>query len=195
MIDEHHEEQASLYVLGVLGPEETHALETRLATDDELREHVRSLLETTAALAHAAPLRALPPQLESRVMADIRPATADKVTNFPLPRAAWIPWAVAASLAIACVVAFSQRQRLSDQLAAAQAEIGAARDAAAGAESRAAAAQAQLANLAKDKDRAEEQLVELQRREADARTQMTTLAAARDEALKNNTTSIDLFHG
>jgi anti-sigma-K factor RskA len=175
MIDEQLEEQAALYVLGALEPEETHAFEARLASDEELREHVRTLLETTAALAHAAPVRALPPELEWRVMGDIRSQPADKVTNFPVRRpTAWIPWAIAACLAIACAVVFSQRQQLATRVAQAKAEAEAAR-------AETAASQSRIAALASERDRAEQEVVELRQREADARAQMATLAATRDE--------------
>ena len=181
MIDEQLQEQASLYVLGALEPEENRAFEAQLAANEELREHVRELSDTAASLAHLAPAHPLPPHLEARVMAAI---SAEKPAARITPlRMNWIPWAVAACLAIACVVAFSQRQRLADQLAAVETEVATARDDVAAAESKAAAAEAQVASLTKDKDRAEQQVVELQQREADARTQMATLAAARDEAL------------
>lgn len=183
MSPEHLEEQASLYVLGTLEAEEAGTFEEQLADNDELREHVRALRHVAASLAHAAPSRPLPPGLEGRIMAEIRGHRPSRTTITPL-RTNWIPWAVAACLAVACAVAFSQRQRVVDQLAAAQTEITVARNNAAAAESRAAAAQAQIATLENDKDRAEQQLVELQRRESDARTQMTTLAAARDEAIE-----------
>ena len=182
MIDEQLQEQASLYVLGALDAEETRAFEAQLAADDELRHHVRELSDAAASLAHAAPARPLPPHLEARVMGAIR---AEKpASNITPMRMNWIPWAVAACLALACAVALSQRQRLAQQLAAAQLEITTARDDVAAAESKAAAAQAQVASLATEKDRAEQQVVELERREADARTQLVTLAAARDQALE-----------
>ena len=183
MIDEQLEEQASLYVLGALEPEETRAFEAQLAANEELREHVRALSETAASLAHAAPARPLPAHLEARIMAAVRAEKPERTVIAPF-RMNWIPWAVAASLAVACAVAFSQRQRVADQLTAAEAEIATARDAVAAAESKAAVAEARVASLTKDRDRAEQQVVELQQREADARTQMVTLAAARDEAME-----------
>lgn len=183
MSDEQLEEQASLYVLGALEPEETGAFEAQVAANEELREHVRALSDTAGSLAHDAPARPLPPHLEARIMAAVHAEKPERTVITPF-RMNWIPWAVAASLAIACAVAFSQRQRLADQLAAVQTEMATARDDAAAAESKAAAAEAQVASLTKDKDRAEQQLVELQRRESDARTQMVTLAAARDEAME-----------
>ena len=181
MIFEELEEQASLYVLGALEREEALAFEAQLAASDELQEHVCALQDTTAQLAHAAPARPLPPEIESRVMAEIRGAGAPAANVTPM-RVQWLPWAIAACLAVACAVAFSQRQRLATELAALQTEAAGAKGDIAAAEDRAAAAQAQVASLAADKERAEQQVAELRQREADARAQMVTLARARDEA-------------
>jgi anti-sigma-K factor RskA len=181
MIDEQLEEQASLYVFGALEPDAARAFEEQLAADDELRRYVDELSETVAQLAHAAPPRALPANLEARILAEIRETKSE-------PRGvafgAWIPWALAACLAIACVIAFADRQQLARQLAAVRnetadfdAQLAASRRQIAEAESR-------ITALAAEKQRAEQQVVELQRREADARTQMATLAAARDDAAK-----------
>lgn len=182
MIHEELEEQASLYVLGMLEREEARAFEEQLAGSEELREHVRSLEDTAAQLAHVAPARPVPAALEGRIMAEIRAAAPAPPSNITPLRMVWLPWAIAACLAIACVVAFSQRQRLADQLSAAESEAAAAKNDVAAAEARAADAQTQVAQLAVEKERAEQQVVELRQREADSRVQMATLAAARDEA-------------
>ena len=72
MIDEQLQEQASLYVFGALEPEEARVFEEQLAASDELRRHVDELSETVAQLAHAAPPRALPRNLEARILKEIR---------------------------------------------------------------------------------------------------------------------------
>lgn len=165
MIDERLQEQAALHVFGALDPDATPAFEAQLAANDELRRHVDALTETAAQLAHTAPARALPAHLEARVLAEIR-GTKTPVA-MPAARASWLPWALAASLAVACLIAFADRQRLKQDLATA--------------ETQSAETQSQLSSVAAEKERAEATVVELQRREADARTQMATLAAARDK--------------
>ena len=173
MIDEQLQEQAALYVLGALEPEEARAFETSLAENDELRRHVDELSETVAQLAHAAPPQPLPPHLEARVLAAMRGSNVIKPPSFA--RAAWVPWAIAACLAVACVIAFADRQRVAQQL-------GTERQANAESAARLNNSERQIARLAGEKNRAEQQVAELQQREADARAQMVTLAAARDEA-------------
>lgn len=168
MIDEQLEEQASLYVLGALEGEELRAFEARVVAETELRSRVDELSEAAARVAHGAPARPLPPHLEARVMAEIRAQSA----QLPAARSRsnWIPWAVAASLAIACVIAFVQQQRTAKELADAREET--------------AASQKQVSALTEERNRAEEQLVQLQEREAASRTTMATLTAARDEAAR-----------
>lgn len=168
MIDEQLEEQASLYVLGALEGEELRAFEARVAVDTELRARVDELSEAAARVAHGAPARALPPHLEARVMAEIR-AQSPQLPATP-SRSNWIPWAVAASLAVACIIVLGQQQRTAKELADAREET--------------AASQKQISTLTEERNRVEQQLVQVQEREAASRAQMATLAAARDEAAR-----------
>ena len=55
MIDERHEELASLYAFDLLEGEELAQFQTALARDPELQALVRDLRETSASLAHTAP--------------------------------------------------------------------------------------------------------------------------------------------
>ena len=181
MMDERSAEQAALYAIDALEGEEKSAFETELSQDEELRTLVDELRETAAALAHSAPPRVPPPALEQKILAAIH---GDGAPRSRAPRQiAWLPWAIAACLAIACTVAFSQRQRLADRLARAQKESASARNELAAAHQNTAAAQAEVATIRAEKDRAEQQVVELQQRESDSRAQMAMLAAARDDAM------------
>jgi anti-sigma-K factor RskA len=168
-MNEQLEEQASLYVLGALEPHEAQAFEAELATNDELRRHVDRLTETAAQLAHAAPSRPLPPHLEARILEEIR-GTKTTVPFAAPARSNRIPWAIAAALAIACLLAFADRQRVASELTAARSENM--------------QTQTQLATAAAEKERAEQQVADLRQREADARVQMATLADARAKAEK-----------
>ena len=71
-MNEQLEEQAALYVLGLLEGEEAAAFELRLHSESELRGLVDQLDAAAAAVAHSAPLRALPPELRDRVLAQVR---------------------------------------------------------------------------------------------------------------------------
>ena len=100
MIDERTEEQASLYVLGVLTPEETRVFEAALGRDAGLRQFVEALRISRDALAGSLPQVTPPPALKQKIMAQIE--AQEKV--IPLPArversegwAIWLPWALAA---------------------------------------------------------------------------------------------------
>ena len=99
MIDERHEELASLYALDLLEGAERAQFESALARDPELRRLVQELREAGSTLAHTAPAPAPPAALKSRVLQSI--ATREKVAR---PAAAvfrtFLPWAIAACLAL-----------------------------------------------------------------------------------------------
>jgi anti-sigma-K factor RskA len=117
MIDERTEEQAGLYVLGVLTPEETRAFEKALRRDAELQALVESLRVSRDALAGSLPQRTPPPALKQKILAQI--AAEEKIVPLPArsePRSDgwtfWLPWALAACLAIVCAISISQQKNL-----------------------------------------------------------------------------------
>lgn len=96
MIDEPTEEQASLYVLGLLEPEESALFKIRLAQDGELADLVAHLESAAAAVGRSVPPLAPPPALKMRLLSEIRPATLTPAwQNLSAPR-----WALAASFAL-----------------------------------------------------------------------------------------------
>ncbi|MEO6245517.1 MAG: anti-sigma factor [Opitutaceae bacterium] len=111
MIDEQHEELASLHALDLLEGSELAQFEKRLGGDPELQALVASLREAAAAVAHTAPAVRPPATLKDRVLASIealeKPAAAAGNVIRPSPSVfrptAFIPWAVAASLVVATV--------------------------------------------------------------------------------------------
>ena len=116
MIDERREEQASLYVLGALPPEEQTAFETELNRNAELRQLVDALRVSRDALAGTVPLREPPMHLKQRILEKIAPP---QKSPEPIARTGsfsiiniWVPWALAASLAVRCSVLFWQHVRL-----------------------------------------------------------------------------------
>ncbi len=108
MIDDRHEELASLHALGLLEGAELQQFLGELGGNPELQRRVAELRVAATALAHVAPEAEPPAALRVRVLASAAagvPAIAPAaVIRFP----AWIPWAVAACLAI--VVAWTGRQ-------------------------------------------------------------------------------------
>jgi anti-sigma-K factor RskA len=102
MIDEHHEELASLYVLGLLEGAELAAFEQQLAADPALARLVYELREASCQLACTAPEAAPPPELRARLLDRLDTAAnwraQGNVLSFHLPT--WLPWAAAAGFAI-----------------------------------------------------------------------------------------------
>ncbi len=99
------EEQASLYVFGLLEGDESAAFEKRLHDDAELRALVDDLDHAAAAFAHNAPSRPLPPELRERILGQL---SSSKTVAFPR-RGRWIPWAIAAALALTCSYLVAER--------------------------------------------------------------------------------------
>ena len=104
MIDERHEELASLYALDLLEGPERAQFETTLARDPQLQTLVRELREATAAVVHTAPVAPPPAALRERVMASIAPARvamSDNVVRGPFSELrTLVPWAIAAGFAV-----------------------------------------------------------------------------------------------
>lgn len=111
-MNEELQEQASLYVMGLLEGDVAIAFERQLQSEDALRDFVDSLDETAAALAHQAPPRPLPPELRARFLDQV---SGSKTVAFPT-RNRWIPWAIAAGLAVTCAYLATERAGLNKRI-------------------------------------------------------------------------------
>ena len=122
MISEEQQDQAALYALGLLNPDEDAAFESQLSASAELRDLVRELREATGDLALTAPSRLPPASLKQRVMRDIG-MEPERSAPIPTQRAsfAWIPWALAAMLMLLCGVLALDRASLRRELTDARA--------------------------------------------------------------------------
>src|SRR5678810_297539 len=118
MISEEQQDQATLYALGLLGAGEDAAFESELRANGELRDLVRELREAAGDLALTAPSLAPPASLKERIMREVAMETK-RVVPMPARRASfgWIPWAIAAALAVFCGLLALDRVRLERQLA------------------------------------------------------------------------------
>jgi anti-sigma-K factor RskA len=118
MISEEQQDQAALYVLGLLEPHEAAAFESELSVNAELRDMARELREAAGSVALAAPPRTPPASLKQRIMREIAAKTEER-TVVPIQRApfGWVPWAIAAALAVFCGLLALDRVRLERQLA------------------------------------------------------------------------------
>ena len=68
MTTDYQQEQASLYVLSALPPDEQRAFEAELQASPEVRELVRSLQRAANLVARAQPQRSPPPQLRTKIL-------------------------------------------------------------------------------------------------------------------------------
>lgn len=136
MIDELHEELASLYVFSLLEGPEVVSFEAALASDPALQQLVRELRETASQLAFTAPAAEPPSELRARLLERLDTAAAwraeSKIIPFAVP--GWLPWAAAAGLAVTCawlgqlyLVSLSENALLRDQQALADFELRSAR--------------------------------------------------------------------
>jgi anti-sigma-K factor RskA len=147
VIDEGMQEQAAAYALGALNADEIGAFEVSLRVDPELRALVRELRAVTEALAGTVPALEPPAAVKARLLFEIDPrggsgsktsqdqppgrpvsgpfgAAVSKPVAEPVsgpagrPPQAWIPWAVAAAMAVLSVAFLWQSSSLRSQLAA-----------------------------------------------------------------------------
>jgi len=116
MIDERSEETASLYVFGLLDDEDARRFEEALRSDAELARLVSELEAAAASLAHTAAPKIPAPDLKNRILDQIR---AGKVAVMPR-RVNWLPWALAACLAVIAGGLAVDRSRLQRELSAAR---------------------------------------------------------------------------
>lgn len=128
MIDEHKEELAAMYALGMMEPQEALAFEAELRADAELRKFVDDLLHSSAAMVHACPAKSAPSHLKEKVLLEIRsgnPAgsaagkntSKGNVVPFQRPPFAWFPWAMAAGLMVMCGWLYANQVKLKNQIA------------------------------------------------------------------------------
>ena len=118
MISEEQQDQAALYVLGLLEPHEAVAFESELNSNTELRDIARELREAAGIAASTVPPRTPPAALKRRIMREIAMKSEEPtVVSLQHPSLGWIPWAIAAGLAVFCGLLAFDRVRLERELA------------------------------------------------------------------------------
>ena len=129
MIEEALQETACFYVLGLLDEAEIRGFELEMERSSELREFVAATNNATLALARSAPAQAVSPEAKGRLLASLQ-QLAVPVAEFPKrSRLAFVPWALAACLALILGTQYSARQK--EQLASQAAAAAAAQQSAA----------------------------------------------------------------
>jgi len=190
MIDDAAHDLAIEYLFGSLEGDAQREFEAWIQSDPELRKLVDDLRAALAAVAHAAPPVAPPPALRSRILAlpsgDVAPPpVAVTVPSAPAPRAPvpWLPWAIAAGLAVVAGFAFLDRgrwrstaQRVVADLAAEKATAETARDEVTSSAERQLVAETQIKNQGELVTELREELVRLRGRDALAQMKIATLS-------------------
>ena len=119
MTDERTEELASARVLGALSAEEAQMLDRQAQDDAELRALVAELRGVTSLLAGTSPALQPSAQLRAELMRRLDEPKA--APSAPAPASArWLPWALAAGLAMLCLLLGWQTSALRMRLQVAQ---------------------------------------------------------------------------
>ena len=116
MIDETLQDQAALHALGLLEGGEAAAFQAALAGQAELQTMVNELADAAASIAHALPAAQAPTEVLPRLLAQIRAERlhgAAPQAQVAETEAGWMPWAVAASIALAAAVGFLSGAKVS----------------------------------------------------------------------------------
>ena len=118
MSSEEREELASLYVLGALEGDELAAFERELIAHPELAALVTELESASTILATSVPQHKAPEVIRQSVFQQIR----REVPAIEAPRRSafsfgWIPWAIAAGLAVCCGLLWNNKSQLTAAVA------------------------------------------------------------------------------
>jgi len=120
MIDEAKQDLATRYVLGELNSASAAEFQMELDEDTELLQLVFELQETFAEVALEAVPQRPPPELFAQILLRLQydaPAVNPEIES-KIVRPNWIPWALAACLAITCTLLFADRSRLHREVLA-----------------------------------------------------------------------------
>jgi anti-sigma-K factor RskA len=127
------QDQAALYALGLLDPEEARALEQLIPSDPALATLVRDLQDTLATTTRALPAATPPPALRAQLLDQIR-LRKNQAPSRPKPlrstsSTAWsrLAWGLAAAFAVTSSWLYTERTRLTDSLSVLASNEAAAR--------------------------------------------------------------------
>jgi len=118
MIDEAKQDLAARYVLGELEGWQSARFRAELDNDIELVQFVSDLQETFAEVALAAKPQAPPRALLGRILEQVRDdaAAENAAIETKIVRPNWLPWALAACLAVACTLLVADQSKLRHEV-------------------------------------------------------------------------------
>jgi anti-sigma-K factor RskA len=121
MIDEPTQELVIQYLLGELGSSQALEIRARLEIEQELRRFADEIRETLASLALSSEALEAPANLPELILQKERPER--KIIGHRFRPIAVFPWALAACLAIACLLLGSDRSEKRNQIAKLKSEL------------------------------------------------------------------------
>ncbi len=128
------QDQAALYALGLLDPEEARALEQLIPSDPALATLVRDLQDTLATTTRALPAATPPPALRAKLLDQIRlrknqaPSRPKPLRSTSSPAWSRLGWGLAAAFAVTAAWLYTERSRLDESLAVVAANEAIARE-------------------------------------------------------------------
>jgi anti-sigma-K factor RskA len=122
VIDERQQDQASLYALGALDAQEAREFEALLRDNPELQTLVRELRAVAEGIAGTVAALEPPARVKAKLMLQLeeqpRPASVTPLQARRRPVSVWIPWAIAAGLAMVSLGFIYQSAGLKAELVA-----------------------------------------------------------------------------
>jgi len=188
MIEERTEQLASRHALGLLSGEETTYFEELAQNDPEIAALARELQESAALLAYAAPLVEPSPSVRAQLLSAIRgeteadaPPVAVATAHAPANRGNrnrnWIPWAIAAVLAIFAGVLVFDRSQTASELEVLRAERKETTDALTSIQARQEVAMRELTDLRTKHDSDLHEIADLRNKDQISKLRIATLSS------------------
>jgi anti-sigma-K factor RskA len=188
MIDEQTQDLVLQYLLGELDASRGEQVRAQIESDAELKKFAFEMEEAIGSIAYTVKPVAAPADIPQRILR-VEGRYAQAVPEAPkskVVRFNFIPWAVAACLAIACVMLGLDRQRAKDELSK---ELVALRqtnaqtsDALAQLQRRSAASEKDIALFREKSAELEKELVALQQKDNEAQSALASLRLKAAEA-------------
>ena len=130
MSSEQRDELAALYALGMLEGSELAEFERELVAHPELAALVAEFEQASTLLATSVPQHPAPDSLRHSVLNQIkdRPPAAEPTPRYPEPAPRspfsflWLPWAIAAGLAVCCALLWNEESRLTAAIGSLESE-------------------------------------------------------------------------
>jgi anti-sigma-K factor RskA len=188
MIDEQTQELVLQYLLGELEPSQMEAVRARIESDAELKNFLIEMQETVGSIAYAVQPIAAPADIPQRILGAERGSVwfAPEAPRSRIAAFRFIPWALAACLAIACIILAVDRERVRNELVALRETNAQTSKALTQLEQKSADSEKEIAAFRQRTASLQKQLAALDQKDSEAQRELTALkqkAAEQEHAL------------